>query len=305
MAVNLAVDAGRSEVKAKSINGLVTFSSAVSEAGKQLLNPQNLKGDLEIELDGKRYWVGDLADREGGRFRVKNYGKSKAQHALKVQVIAAAIYSGLAGRTINLGVLVPITGYTKEERKAIRELLKGTHHVRYWLVEEHKKPPVERSSTITINDKILITQEAVAAYWSSPQNETTQTLDFGAQTINYAFHRKDRVYINDMSGTIDQGWEILKEKHGLRNIPDDELNEKEARAISEELVKKVVDEVKLKGWDSRYKTQVFGGVAHLVSDHVAKYFPNISVLGNPRAARNANVNGLYNLINEVFKDGDQ
>lgn len=301
MAVNLAVDAGRSEVEAKSVNGLVTFSSAVSKAGEQL-NPQWLKGDLEIELDGKRWWVADLAEREGSRFKVNNFGKSKASDVLKIQVIAAAIYSGLVSHTINLGILVPITGYTKEERKRIRELLKGTHHFRFWLVEEHKKPPVERAGYINVNEKILISQEGVAAYWSSPQNEATQTLDFGAQTINYAFHRKDRVYINDMSGTINEGWEILKEKHGLRDIPDDELNEQEARKIAEELVQKAIDEVKLKGWTPRYKTQVFGGVAHLVKDHVMKHFPNIVISAQPR---NGNVNGLYNLLNEVFKDGNQ
>lgn len=300
MSVNLAVDAGRSKVATKSINGLFTFPSAVSKA-YELKNPQYLKGDLEIEMDGERKWVGILAEREGGRFKVSNYGKTKASPELKFQVIAAAIYSGLVGREINLGVLLPIDSYTKEERKAVRELLRGTHHFRYWLVEEPKKPPVEKAGSITINDKILISQEGVAAFWSNPQDETTQTFDFGANTINFAYHQRGRIYINNMSGTIDNGWEILKKNHGLEGISDEELDEKEARKIAEELAKKAIDEVKLRGWDKRFKTQIFGGVAHLVKDHIMKEFPNIIIPGSPRDARNANVNGLYNLVNEVFK----
>lgn len=295
---NLGVDAGRSEVEARSKKGIVAFSSAVSRAGK-LLNPQYLKGDLEIEVDGQKYWVGDLAEREGKRFKTHNFGDTKANPILKIQVIAAAIYSGLSTAKINLGILVPVDGYTKEERRKIRELLKGDHHFAFWLVEEEKTPPIEKRGTLTINDKILIAQEGAAAYWASPTDEATQTLDFGAQTINYAYHRKDRAYINDYSGTIPEGWEILKEKHGLRDLDDDQLEEHEARKIAKELVDKAFDEVSLKGWSTRNKTQVFGGIAHLAFDYVLAKFPKATITAKPR---NGNVDGLYKLLTEVFGD---
>lgn len=296
----LAVDAGRSEVEARSKKGLVTFSSAVSKAGK-MKNPQYLEGDLEIEIDGEKWWVADLAKREGKRFKRNNFGESKVNDpsVLKVQIIAAAIYSGLASARINLGTLVPIENYTKEERKKIRELLKGDQHFAYWLVEKNKQAPVEKRATLTINDKILITQEGEAAYWANPEDEDTQTLDFGAQTINYAFHRKDRVYINDLSGTIPEGWEILKDRHGLRDLEDYELDEKESRKIAEELAKKAIDEVNLKGWSPRKKTKVYGGVAHLVFEYIMKEFPRATIAANPR---NGNVDGLYKLVLEVFEN---
>jgi hypothetical protein len=167
-------------------------------------------------------------------------------------------------------------------------------------VEENKKAPVERTCELTIESKILIAQEGVAAYWSSPQSEDTQTFDFGAQTVNYVYHQYlngERTYVNDNSGTIFEGWEIMKEKYGLRGLRDDQLEASESSSIAEELAHKALDEVKLKGWSPRVKTQIFGGVAHLVLPFIKKEFPKAQLSKHPR---NGNVEGLYKLMEEVF-----
>lgn len=296
----LAVDAGRSEVEVKSMNGIKVFPSAVSEAVR-VHNPQLLEGDLEIEVDGQKWWVGNLAEREGSRFKRNNFGDSKADPILKVQVIAAAIYSGLASGSIELGILVPVEGYTKEERKKLGAILKGRHEITYNLVEEAKKPAKNKSCILTIEDKILIAQEGAAAYWSQPQKEDTQTFDFGAQTVNYVYHEYKNgqsTYVNDFSGTIQEGWEILKRSNPEIGVSRDEhLEEEELVKLASSLAQKAIDEVNLKGWSKRVKTQVFGGVAHLVFPYIKKAFPKAVM---PHSPRNGNVEGLYNLMEEVF-----
>lgn len=299
----VAIDAGRSEVEVKTKNGLKTFPSAVAEMTEPHLNPQWIKGDLEIVYKGRRWMVGQLALREGRRFKKQNYGKSKADITLVIQMIAACIYSGITVGPVNLGTLVPILGYTKEERKSIRELLRGEHDFTYELVEENKQKPVVRTGRIFVNSKILISQEGATGYWSSPQAEPVQTFDFGAYTINLAYHdyipdsEIPRVYINDKSTTIYDGWAILKQKNGFEDVHDQFIPLEKRRGMAEQLVGKAVDMAKQLGWNENTKTQVLGGVADDAFEYVLKKFPRAYMVAQPR---NANVIGLYNLMTEVF-----
>lgn len=292
----LAVDAGRSEVEARSERGVITFPSDVSKA-KRMNNPANIKGDLEIEIEGHKWWVGRLAKEEGGRFKRNNYGKSKADKMLKIQVIASAIHCGITNGFIDLGLLVPVDKYTKEERTNIRSIVRGTHTFTYWFVEKDKEKPEEKKGEITINDRIIISQEGAAAYWSHPQDEQTCTLDFGAKTINYVFHKANRVYNNSLSGTINHGWEIMKDDHGYRGIDDSEIDLKVKQEMAEELAQKLIDEAGLKEWDTNCITQVFGGVTDLVFPYIKAYFPRAVKYPDPR---NGNVNGLYKLLEGIF-----
>jgi plasmid segregation protein ParM len=295
----LAVDAGRSEVEAKCKDGIKVFPSAVSEAIEQN-NPQYIEGDLEIEVDGKKWWVGQLAEREGSELKVSNFGESKADPILKVQVIAAAIYCGVEGERIDLGILVPVEAFTKDERKKLKALLKGEHKVTYSLVKDTKKKPKTKSTIITIEEKLFITPEGAAAYWSDPQSEDTQTFDFGAKTINLVYHQcknNEAVYINSKSMTIWYGWENVKASNGLRNVKDELLEEEEAIRLSSALVRKAIDEAKKLGWSERVKTQVFGGVAHVVHPHIKKEFTRSYI---PQFPRNGNVEGLYANMEEVI-----
>lgn len=291
----LAVDAGRSEVELKFDKGMDKFPSAVAIA-KDLKNPANALKDLTIHIDGESWWIGRLAEKEGNRFKRNNFGKSKADPILKVQVIAAAIYAGITEGEIELGVLVPVDQYTKVERKKIRALLKGHHKFTYWLVEKKGLSPEEKKGEVIINT-VLISQEGVAAYWSHKQEEYTQTFDFGAKTINYCCHDEAQDLVNLNSGTIDEGWEIMKDIHDLRGKSDATLSDDQKEMMARELAQKAIDEVKLKGWSPEYKTQVFGGVAREVLPYIQQEFPHALTYPNPRYA---NVNGLYSILEDVL-----
>ena len=286
----LAVDAGRSEVEVMSKKGICVFPSVVAPVYKELNNPANIKNDLEIHMDGKKWFVGDLADREGSRSKRNNFGESKVNEILRVQIAAAAIYAGLStSKEIELGILVPITDFTKTERKKLTDLLHGTYTGTYWLVKEAKKEPKKKTFTFEIGKDIVISPEGVAAYWSDPQEEDTQTLDFGAQTINFCFHRfKDggATFIEDFSGTITDGWETLKESN--KGIKRDNL--------ADIIANTAIERVNKLGWSKDLKTQVFGGAAEFVYPYIKEAFP-YAELGD--VARNANVIGLYNYMEEV------
>lgn len=289
----LAVDAGRSEVEAKWESGFKAFPSDVSYA-KELKNKAGAVDDLEIHMDGQKWWVGKIASKEGKRFKFNNFGQSKADTILKVQVIASAIYAGLSEGEIELGVLVPVKEFTKEERGKIRNILRGTHKFSYLLGEKKGVEAEEKKGEIIIN-KVLIVQEGVAAYWSNKQDEHTQTLDFGAKTINYCVHDDEQIIDNMSSGTIDGGWETMKDLNDLRGENDSKIDDQKKEEMSRELAQKAISEVRLKEWSSEYKTQVFGGVAKDVLPYVQQEFPRAVVYPNPR---NGNVNGLYNILEE-------
>ena len=291
----LAVDAGRSEVEIKCETGVRAFPSAVSVA-KTRNNPEYYLNSLEIHIDGEKWWVGKLAETEGKRFKRNNFSESKADPILRVQVIAAAIYAGLSQGEIDLGVLVPVDNFTPEERKAVRALLLGQHRFTYWLVEKSRTEPTAVKGEIDIT-RVMISQEGVAAYWSQKQEECTQTFDFGAKTINYCFHNEDQEYDNLSSGTIDDGWEIMKHMYGLRGVSDKSLPQDKVDLMAKELAQKAIDEVKLRGWSAHYKTQVFGGVADIVLPYIKQVFPRAETYPNPR---NANVNGLYTILEDVL-----
>jgi plasmid segregation protein ParM len=294
----LAVDAGRSEVEYKSEMNMGAFPSSVAEA-VELLDPAFVKGDLELEVDGSKWWVGRLAQVEGEGRERNNFGESKAHEILKIQVLASVIYAGLAGKTIDLGVLVPIKNFTDNEKSKIRSLLRGTHDVKYSLVKEYKKDPGVCETKIIINDRILISQEGSAAYWSDPRQEDTQVLDFGAKTINYAYynyHEGQSVFVNRKSYTEETGWEVIKHDYGLTHKKDEKLEPHEIDKMAGDLAKKAIEAVDRVKWSPDNVTQVFGGVAAHVFPYIKKKFPRAYIPNDPR---NGNVIGLFNALEEV------
>lgn len=295
-----AVDAGRSEVEYKSSTVLGAFPSPVAEAVHQN-NPVWIEGDLEIEIDDKKWWVGNLAKREGGGRDRSNFGESKADEILKVQVIAAVIYADLTESDIDLGVIVPVKKLVKEETSAIKKLLIGTHEVKYRLVKQTRKEPSTRECAIKINEKLLIAQEGAMAFWSDPRDENTQILDFGAKTINFAYYDyydyKRPTYINSNSGTeFSVGWETIKQQFGFSKKSDDQINPNDISKMASSLAKTAINESGKLNWDKDCLTQIFGGVAHVVYPYIKEKYPRAYV---PEDPRNGNVVGLFYTLEEA------
>jgi plasmid segregation protein ParM len=292
----LAVDAGRSEVEYKSKHGIDFFPSDVAIATERL-NPYPVVDDLEIEVDGKKWWVGRLAQSEGTK--INNFSRTKVNEILKVQVIAAIIYAKLENEKIDLGVLTPIDGFTDEETDSIKMLLKGSHTIKYYLVEKTNEKPSCKNITIHINERILIGQEGAVAYWSDPQAENTQTLDFGAKTINFSFHeyyKGQSIYTDTKSGTEWEGWETMKAKNRLSHKEDSELTTEEIDIMAFSLAKVAFTRIDKLGWSKDAYTQVFGGVAKEVFPYIKDEFQRAVLSHDPR---NANCVGLFKLLEEV------
>lgn len=292
----LGFDNGRSMVKSATEKAYHEFPSAVSEA-RELKNPQNKAGDLEIVYNGQRWFVGSLAEREGLYIRY-GFGDSKGEETTLLQFFATCWIHNIYGQ-VNVSMGTPVDAFTKEERSKIRGILKKEHH--FTVKGSRHEGEIAREEHWTVDvQNVLISQECVSGYWADPQDGATYTIDAGAKTTNYASFDKDRTYIEKESGTLDIGWEGIKANEELDKIDDNELDEEEIQKIAAAYANRIVDEVQKRGgWNRPRRTvQLIGGLADKIEDAIRKTFPKAYVVPEPRRA---NAIGYYKLGRRIFK----
>lgn len=294
MTALLGFDNGRSLVKTMSDTGFQEFPSAVSEA-RELKNPQNRQGDIEIIYQGQRYFVGQLAEREGLYTRY-GFGDTKGSDLTLIQLLAACWLHGIYGQ-VNVSMGTPVDSFTSEERKAIREKLVGEHHFTVKGCRYDKVVPKEEHWAVEVQ-KVLISQECVAGFWADPQDTATYTIDAGAKTTNYSSYDQNRNYIERESGTLKFGWEQVKAAEGFEDVEDHELEEEEIQQVATAYAKRILDEVQKRGWNRpRRPVQLIGGMAERIHDTIKEVFPKAYVVPDPRRA---NVVGYYKLGRRIF-----
>lgn len=192
----VAVDAGRSFVKTVTGNKKFIFPSKVSKARKRTFI-QTLEHDIEITYQGKDYFIGQLAEREGS-FTRQMMTESKVNTETLLLILTALFQAGAIG-DVNLVTGVPINMYRDDERTRLRAKLEGEHEI--VLNGTYRKIHIKKAA---------ITIEGGAAYWIHKRMGTVRIVDPGARTTNYATF-KDGVFIDRESGTIPKGWENVRE----------------------------------------------------------------------------------------------
>lgn len=192
----VAVDAGRAYVKTVTGNKQFIFPSKVSKA-RQRTFVQTLEEDMEIRYQGKDYFIGQLAEREGS-FTRQMMTESKVNLETVLLIMTALFQAGALGE-VKLVTGVPINMYKEEERTKLRSRLEGEHEI--ILNGTYRKIQVTRAA---------ITIEGGAAYWIQRRMGTVRIVDPGARTTNYATF-KDGVFIDRESGTIPKGWDNVRE----------------------------------------------------------------------------------------------
>ncbi|SEM81774.1 ParM/StbA family protein [Lihuaxuella thermophila] len=192
----VAVDAGRSYVKTVTGNRKFLFPSKISKA-RQRTFIQTLEDDMEITYQGKDYFVGQLAEREGS-FTRQMMTESKVNTETLLFILTALFQAGAFGH-IHLVTGVPINMYREDERTRLRALLEGEHEI--ILNGTYRKIYIKKAA---------ITIEGGAAYWVHKRMGTVRIVDPGARTTNYATF-KDGIFIDRESGTIPKGWENVRD----------------------------------------------------------------------------------------------
>ncbi|KPC75788.1 hypothetical protein ADL26_06900 [Thermoactinomyces vulgaris] len=192
----VAVDAGRAYVKTIVGTRRFTFPSKVSKA-RQRNFIQTLEDDMEIRYQGKDYFIGQLAEREGS-FTRQMMTESKVNIETVLLILTALFQAGALG-DVKLVTGVPINMYRDDERARLRAKLEGEHEV--ILNGTYRKINIKKAA---------ITIEGGAAYWIHRRMGTVRIVDPGARTTNYATF-KDGIFIDRESGTIPKGWDNVRE----------------------------------------------------------------------------------------------
>lgn len=258
MRMIIAVDCGRSYVKVITEGKSFLFPSKVSGWRKRNYR-QELPGDLEMEYQGRRWFVGKLAEREG-EFTRQAMQDSKAVEETLILTLTALHQAHAQGR-ITLVTGLPIGNFTDVEQKAIKRLLEGPHRVAV--------NGVERSFYV---ENVYSTIEGGGAFFSTPRMGLVRIIDIGAKTTNYATFR-DKVFIDRESGTLPVGWETVK----VSNIK--EMADLIAGTLS-------------KTWSSRDVVMLVGGMARKLEPYIREHFHHAFAVDDPQMA---NVRGYYEI----------
>jgi plasmid segregation protein ParM len=252
----VAVDCGRSFVKVMTEHRSFMFPSKVSAWRKRHFR-QDLDGDMEVDYRGMRWFVGQLAEREG-EFTRQAMQDTKAVEETLLLTVTAVHQAGGAGN-VSLVTGLPIAHYTEKERGAVKRLLEGDHEVTV----------NGRTSRFRIQ-RVYTTIEGGGAFFADPRSGLVRIVDVGAKTTNYATFR-DKVFIDRESGTLPIGWETVRES-----------NEREmADAIAGTVSKK---------WRSDDVIILIGGMAKRLERYMQGHFRYAFAAQDPQMA---NVRGFF------------
>ncbi|TCP65424.1 ParM/StbA family protein [Baia soyae] len=252
----VAIDCGRSFVKVRTENRTFMFPSKVSGWRKRNYR-QELEGDIELQYQGKNWFVGNLAEREG-EFTRQAMQETKAVEETLLLALTGIHLSGAQG-TVDLVTGLPISNYTEKERESVRKLLEGHHEVT--VNGQTKRFYVQR---------VYTTIEGGGAFFSAPRSGLVRIVDVGAKTTNYVTF-KDKVFIDRESGTIPVGWETVRESN--------------AREMADMIAAHVS-----KSWNSDDVVLLIGGVALHLEPYIQSHFRYAFAMSDPQTA---NVRGYY------------
>lgn len=259
----VAVDSGRNSTKVKAQGReLFHFPSYIgSWADRE--NPEYVEGDVEMEYQGIKYFIGKLAKRESDDY-YQPMKESKAELETVLLTLAAFYLAGIEGGKIDLVTGVPVNRYKKDKDK-LKEMLKGTHEV------------IINGKPYTYHiDRILISLEGGASFYQYPKDGLARIIDIGSRTTNIVTY-EDYVFVNRDSDTLDTGWETYK---------------KVSENNAESLAKFIAGQTSRRRWNRDDFVLLVGGAAHLVEPYIRQHFPNAVTVDEPRYS---NVKGYYAL----------
>jgi plasmid segregation protein ParM len=253
-----SVDCGRSSLKLVCATKMFHFPAYIGEWRERKLK-STYGGEIELEYEGEKYFVGDLAKNES-EFVRSMMTDSKAHEDTLLLVLTALHKAGASG-SVKVMTGLPVDQHTDEEKEKLKTLLKGDHVV--------KVNGIEREINI---DRVEVAIEGGAAFWSNPLPGKVRILDAGSKTVNYLTMQNKR-YVDRESGTLPFGFDTNK-SNDIKQI---------SNRIAGEVSKK---------WKSNDKVLLVGGKAKELQHHMSRYFQDMEVAPNHLYA---NAKGFYKI----------
>jgi plasmid segregation protein ParM len=254
----VAVDCGRSYTKVMSEDKAFMFPSKIS-AWRRRNYRQDLEGDIELVYQGRKWFVGKLAEREG-EFTRQAMQDTKAVDETLLLILTAVHLAG-GSNEVSLVTGLPIDNYTEHEREAIKELLEGEHEV-----------TINGKLTRINIKRVYTTIEGGGAFFASPRSGLVRIIDVGAKTTNYATF-KEKIFIDRESGTMPIGWETVRE------TDEREMADMIASSVSRK-------------WSADDVVILIGGMAKRLEPFIQTHFRYAFAVNNPQTA---NVRGYFEI----------
>ena len=211
----LGIDIGFGFTKATNGKQNLIFKSVLGEATDiqfrdEMIAPEVEEGNhLQIEVDGKSYFVGELAERQSNvRFFTLDQGQFISKFA-KVFALAAAAQMVKGFVPVNLVTGLPI-GYYRQYKDELAKLLIGEHKVK--LVDGNGK---QEEKSVSIN-KVRVVPQPFGSLFNLMLNDLGEMgdkrlvqdkigiIDVGFRTSDYTISDKMR-YSERGSRTTDSG----------------------------------------------------------------------------------------------------
>jgi plasmid segregation protein ParM len=274
----LGIDIGFGFTKATNGKDFLVFKSVLGEATDIQFQEQVLAGavgddHLQVEVDGKSWFVGELAERQSNvRFFTLDQSQFIAQFAKNLALTAAARLVG-GFIPINLVTGLPI-GYYRQHKDELARILQGEHKVA--LIDAAGK---RQEKVININ-KVRVIPQPFGSMFNLMLNdlgdlgdkrlvkEKVGIIDVGFRTSDYTISDKMR-YSERGSRTTDSG--IAR----AFNVIATKLREKSGVSVELYRLYDAVDRgsIKIRGkeYDLKVLTeQVFSQLAGAVSNEVER-----------------------------------
>lgn len=260
----IAIDDGGNSTCIVTKDIEISFPSIKGLYGKRTLTEVRGKHDYIVEYEGKIYAMGTLAQYDC-KYPIQMHSNSK-QHLFFDLSVLVGIHQ--YGYTNNYVVIdVPITMHNEKEKYGRIARLLGEKRIKVNGIEKR----------FNIMD-VKVAPETASAFWIEQLEGKSRYLDLGSRTIGFAtaFKRgEDLRFIDTESGTI--------EGKGLEALGDDY----EPSALADLICGKL-----LSMWSAKDKVNIIGGggLDKELVECIREYFPNASVVENPKMA---NAKAMY------------
>jgi plasmid segregation protein ParM len=274
----LGIDIGFGFTKATNGKDYLVFKSVLGEATDIQFQEQVLAGatgddHLQVEVDGKSWFVGELAERQSNvRFFTLDQSQFIAQFAKNLALTAAARLVG-GFIPINLVTGLPI-GYYRQHKDELARILQGEHKVA--LIDAAGK---RQERTVNIN-KVRVIPQPFGSMFNLMLNdlgdlgdkrlvkEKVGIIDVGFRTSDYTISDKMR-YSERGSRTTDSG--IAR----AFNVIATKLREKSGVSVELYRLYDAVDRgaIKIRGKEYELKAlteQVFSQLAGAVANEIER-----------------------------------
>ena len=194
----IGLDIGRNKVKAYSKDHKIVFPSRVGEWRERKLTSG---GDYELEYNGQKYFIGDLAEES---YCVREMAtESKIHDETKLLFLTVLAIANQSEYNVIIGL--PVIQHILAVKESFITFLSGKYSVKLngnW-----------RHFSLS---NISIVAESAGAYWSevlnfrgevinlSMTNDLVRIIDIGSRTINYCTINNKK-YLDKDSGTLPYG----------------------------------------------------------------------------------------------------